>query len=104
MKLSDEQRIAVESKEKQIVVVAASGAGKTRVLTERLKWLLDNGEDPSQIFAITFTNMAAEEMKQRVGDKSNGCYIGTIHGLANWILLRNGIDTSKVIDEEKSEQ
>ena len=104
MKLSDEQRIAVESKEKQIVVVSSAGSGKTRVLTERLKWLLDNGEDPSQIFAITFTNMAAEEMKQRVGDKSNGCYIGTIHGLANWILLRNGIDTSKVIDEENFDQ
>ena len=104
MKLSDEQRIAVESKEKQIIVVSSAGSGKTRVLTERLKWLLDNGEDPSQIFAITFTNMAAEEMKQRIGDKSNGCYIGTIHGLANYILLRNGVDTSKVIDEENFDQ
>lgn len=90
----------METTEKQVVVVAGPGSGKSRVLTERVKWLLDNGEKPSEIFAITFTNMASDEMKQRLGLRAEGCYIGTIHGLANYILLRNGIDTFNFIKDE----
>ena len=71
----------------------------TRVITERLKFLLNSGINPSKIFAITYTNAAAQEMRDRVGNSE--VFIGTIHSLANRILLLNGIDTSNYLEEEE---
>jgi len=73
----------------------------TRVLTERVKYLIESGVKPENIFAITYTNMASQEMEERLGDCARGVFIGTIHSLANKILLMNNIPTFEVIDEER---
>lgn len=99
MELDKEQKLAVETKKRNVLVAAAAGSGKTRVITERLKFLLNSGVDPSKIFAITYTNAAAQEMRNRIGNSE--VFIGTIHSLANRILLLGGIDTSSCLDEEE---
>ena len=99
MDLSFEQLEVVRATEKQIVVVAQAGSGKTRTLTERINHLLQKGVDASKIFAITYTNMAAQEITERLYGKAN-IFAGTIHGLANQILRQNKIDTSEAIAEE----
>ena len=98
--LSTEQLSAVESKSSHIVVVAAAGSGKTRTLTERVNYLLKQGVDPSTIFAITYTNMAAQEMSERLTTCPPSLFIGTIHSLANQILVSNSISTSQEINDE----
>ena len=101
MELSFEQQMAVFTKEKCVLVCAGAGAGKTRCLTERVKYLITEEKvEPSKIFCITFTNMAAEEMRLRLGDIVGDCFIGTIHSLANKILLQSGISTFDAIEEE----
>ena len=90
MILSEEQRKIVNAKEKQIAVIGPPGTGKTRVLTERIKMLLDNGVDPKDIVAITFTNFAANEMKSRLTNCET-MFIGTMHSYAARILSNNGI-------------
>ena len=98
--LSRQQRAIVEATEPYIVVVATAAAGKTRCLAERIKWLLGQGCPASEIVAITFTNAAAEEIQERVGNPP-GLFIGTIHSLANYYLRSAGIDTSKVLNDER---
>ena len=100
IELSKQQRAIVEATEPYIVVVATAAAGKTRCLSERIKWLLSQGVPPEEIVAITFTNAAAEEISDRVGNPS-GLFIGTIHSLANYYLRSAGIDTSKVLNDER---
>lgn len=74
----------------------------TQCLTERVRKWLKDGVDPSQIVAITFTNMAAQEMRERLGNDYNPqMFIGTIHALANKFLLSFGIDTTSLIEQEK---
>ena len=64
--------------------------------------MLRDGIEPSDIGVITFTNLAANELEERLGDDyKDGIYIGTIHGLANKFLTSRGINTSKLIDEEE---
>lgn len=99
MILDKEQKAAVETKKRNVLVAAAAGSGKTRVITERLKFLLNNGADASKIFAITYTNAAAQEMRDRIGNSE--VFIGTIHSLANRILLLNGVDTSDCLNDEE---
>jgi ATP-dependent DNA helicase Rep len=60
--LTEQQRAIVEATESQIVVVATAAAGKTRCITERVRWLLKQGVPGEQIVTITFTNAAAEEI------------------------------------------
>lgn len=102
MQLSYEQETAVKAKESKVVVVAAAGSGKTRIITERIRYLLSIGENPNTIFAITFTNNAAQEMKERLSDlkEINDVFIGTIHSLANKILIKNGIKTAEAIENQ----
>lgn len=69
----------------------------TATLTQRVKEILDSGCNPKDVICITFTNMAAEEMKKRLGDCCHGAYIGTIHGLANNVCIKGGYDTSEWI-------
>ena len=104
MKLSKLQQKIVETNEDKVVVISAAASGKTAVITNRIIYLLEHGADPSKIVMITFTNMAAEEMRKRIGEKSNGVFIGTIHSYANYLLLSYGIDTSKLIETEKFEK
>lgn len=93
------QKQIIESDKDKILVNANPGAGKTRVLIERINYLIDNGMTPRDIYAITFTNAAADEMKSRL--KSKEVFVGTIHSLANQILTSQGIDTSEIIAKEE---
>ena len=99
IQLNKEQENAVKTNKSKVLVAAGAGAGKTRVITERLKYLLSLGENPKNIYAITYTNMAANEMRERVNNPD--IFIGTIHSLANRILMINGIDTSNIIEDEE---
>lgn len=101
MKLSYLQERIVHSTEKNIIVIAAAASGKTRVLTERVKWLLDQGADPNKMVVFTFTNAAAEEIRSRIGEKGKDVFINTIHSYAFNLLLKNGIDAGKAADEER---
>ena len=98
--LSKKQKEIVETTEPCVVVVASAAAGKTRCITERVRWLLGKGVPASEIVTITFTNAAAEEISERLGNPE-GLFIGTIHSLANYYLRASGIDTSKVLNDER---
>lgn len=105
MELSKLQKEIVESKESKIVVMSSAASGKTCVLTERVRFLLNNGVAPSSMAVITFTNLAAEEMRSRLADDyKDGLFIGTIHSLANHMVRSYGIDTSDAIEQEKFER
>ncbi|MFM2022624.1 MAG: hypothetical protein RIR89_16 [Actinomycetota bacterium] len=91
--LNPQQRAAVLHRGPALLIVAGAGSGKTRVLTHRIAHLLATKELwPSQILAITFTNKAANEMKQRVeeliGQVSEGMWIRTFHSACLQILRR----------------
>lgn len=92
--LSDVQKEIVNSNYKNIIVDAAAGSGKTRVLTERVRKLLEDGKDPRSFVVITFTVEAANELKNRLSDVKdiNKCFIGTIHAYANRLLRKSGYD------------
>ena len=100
MELTKAQREIVETTASSVVVIATAASGKTRCLSERVKWLLAQGVPAEEIVAITFTNAAAEEIADRVGNPSN-LFIGTIHSLANYYLCSGGIDTSRVLNDER---
>ena len=95
------QQQIVEKAALKSIVIAAAGSGKTTVLTERVRFLLESNIPSSNIAVLTFTNLAAEEMASRLTTLSNLPFIGTIHSFANQNLLRNKIDTNKLLDEEK---
>src|SRR4026208_1089023 len=91
--LDAEQREAVAHVTGPLLVLAGAGSGKTRVLTTRIAVLLDeHGVPPERIFAVTFTNKAAAEMKQRVAillDRDpTGLWIGPFHSLSARLLRR----------------
>lgn len=100
VELTKQQRAIVEATEPRIVVVASAAAGKTRCITERVRWLLAQGVPADEIVTITFTNAAAEEISERL-DNPAGLFIGTIHSLANYYLRSAGIDTSRLLNDEK---
>ena len=84
--LDGSQQEAVRCTEGPVLIVAGAGSGKTRVLTGRIAWLLENGTEPDRILALTFTKKAAGEMKERiaamVGDrKARRLYMGTFHSV-----------------------
>jgi len=93
--LNPEQRLAVETLDGPVLVLAGAGTGKTRVLTVRIGHILATGRArPSEILAVTFTNKAAREMKQRVGEIVGGVvegmpWLGTFHSIGVKILRRH---------------
>ncbi|MFI0506160.1 DNA helicase PcrA [Streptomyces albogriseolus] len=91
--LNDNQRAAVVHSGSPLLIVAGAGSGKTRVLTHRIAYLLaERGVHPGQILAITFTNKAAGEMKERVeqlvGPRANAMWVMTFHSACVRILRR----------------
>ena len=92
--LNENQKAAVTDESKHIRIIAGAGSGKTRVLTMRIAYLIEQkGVKPYHILAITFTNKAAREMKTRIndmlGDNGTGCHISTIHSLCMRILAED---------------
>jgi DNA helicase-2/ATP-dependent DNA helicase PcrA len=93
-RLNAEQRAAVETLDGPLLVLAGAGTGKTRVLTTRFAHLLMTGRaQPHQVLAVTFTNKAAREMRERVGAilgrPVEGLWLGTFHALAARMLRRH---------------
>lgn len=95
MKLSNEQIKAVTSKCRFIFLLAGAGSGKTRVVIERIKYLIINGINPNDILAITFTRKASEEMKIRLNNDLVN--VNTFHGFCYQMLQKDGFD-KQIID------
>ena len=91
--LNPQQLAAVQAPPGPALVIAGAGSGKTRTLTYRVAYLLENGISPSNILLLTFTNKAAREMLERVEallpDRTAGLWGGTFHSIGNRILRRH---------------
>ncbi len=107
--LNDAQKQAVLHSDGPLLIVAGAGSGKTRVLTHRIARLIRDGALPERILAITFTNKAAGEMKDRVAKllerRATAPWIGTFHALGAWLLRQEakaaGIDPHfSIIDDD----
>jgi DNA helicase II / ATP-dependent DNA helicase PcrA len=93
MNLSERQIEIVNHKDGALLVTASAGSGKTRVLTERIKRLLEEEEGNFHVLALTFTNKTAKEMKDRldgVKDIDRRAFIGTIHGFCHEVIEKHG--------------
>jgi DNA helicase-2/ATP-dependent DNA helicase PcrA len=93
--LNPPQRAAVTADDGPLLIFAGAGSGKTRVLTHRIAWLIQQGRaEPGEILAVTFTNKAAREMRSRVESLVNlsagGIWMGTFHAIGVRILRRDG--------------
>ena len=90
--LNNKQKEAVLATEGPCLVIAGAGSGKTKVLTHKIAYMMANGIKPWNILAITFTNKAANEMKERieklVGDAAKDIWMGTFHSICVKILRR----------------
>jgi ATP-dependent DNA helicase UvrD/PcrA len=103
--LNQPQREAVLATDGPVLVLAGAGTGKTRVITYRVAWLIENGVPGGAILAVTFTNKAAEVMKQRIGDllRASGrgfsdVWVSTFHSLCARLLRREAPHASLSTD------
>ena len=92
--LNKEQQDAVTTMRGTLLILAGAGSGKTKVLTTRIAYMVQNGVLPRDILAVTFTNKAAKEMKERLGfilgEKTvKHMWVGTFHGICGRILREN---------------
>ena len=94
--LNDAQKQAVVAMDGPMMVIAGAGSGKTRVLTYKVAYLISQGVDPFNILALTFTNKAAMEMKNRVaelvGSEAQNVWMGTFHSVFARLLRRDGFN------------
>lgn len=92
-KLNPQQKAAVTLPAESALILAGAGSGKTRVLTTRIAWLIEQNVSPMEILAVTFTNKAAKEMLTRItasiAVNTRGMWVGTFHGLCNRMLRRH---------------
>ncbi|OEH85249.1 ATP-dependent DNA helicase PcrA [Desulfuribacillus stibiiarsenatis] len=110
--LNPEQRLAVTTTNGPVLIMAGAGSGKTRVLTHRIAYLIEQGVAPWSILAVTFTNKAAKEMKERVqrivGPKGHDVWVSTFHSLCVRILRKDieklGYDSSFTILDSSDQQ
>lgn len=101
--LNESQKRAVLHKDGPLLVLAGAGAGKTRAIAYRVAYLVSQGVEPERILAITFTNKAAEEMKERI--KHVMPFVSTFHSLCAYLLRKSGrkigiIKNFTILDEE----
>ena len=92
--LNKEQKEAVQTTQGPLLILAGAGSGKTKVLTTRIAYMIQQGVRPRNILAVTFTNKAAKEMKERIGkiigeDTVKYMWVGTFHGICGRILREN---------------
>lgn len=92
--LNKEQQEAVKTTQGPLLILAGAGSGKTKVLTTRIAYMIKQGVRPRNILAVTFTNKAAKEMKERIGkiigeDTVKYMWVGTFHGICGRILREN---------------
>lgn len=93
MGLNEEQQAAVSHSEGQLLVRAGPGSGKTHVIIEKVNRLVARGIPPESILCMTFTERAADEMRQRLGPSTGEVWVGTIHSLCLEILKENRVKT-----------
>ena len=108
-KLNDQQRVAVEYVDGPSLVIAGAGSGKTRVLTYKIVYLLEHGYMPYRILALTFTNKAAQEIRERIEKTLNVGHIkmsiSTVHSFCSRVLREeckaiNYPSSFSIIDED----
>lgn len=92
--LNNQQQEAVKTTQGPLLILAGAGSGKTKVLTTRIAYMIRQGVRPRNILAVTFTNKAAKEMKERIGkiigeDTVKYMWVGTFHGICGRILREN---------------
>lgn len=100
MELTNIQKQIITTEESKVLVLSSAASGKSRVIVERIRYLLQKGVDPSKIVAITFTNNAASVMYERLG-YPDGLFIGTVHSYCNYLLRGGAIDTTDIIKQER---
>lgn len=103
MNLDKQQQAIVESNASKICVIAGAGSGKTGTTVERVRKLLKDGHNPAGFVCITFTKMAAQEMRSRLSDipGHDKMFIGTIHAFAYRILAKAGIKAELLTPERE---
>ena len=100
MEFTEIQRQIISTDKPKVLVLSSAASGKSAVIVERIRYLLEQGVDPSKIVAITFTNNAASVMYERLG-YPNGLFIGTVHSYCNYLLRGGAVDTTKILNEER---
>ena len=100
MQFTEMQKQIITTDKPKVLVLSSAASGKSAVIVERIRYLLNQGVDPSEIVAITFTNNAASVMYERLG-YPNGLFIGTVHSYCNYLLRGGAVDTTKILNEER---
>lgn len=100
IELTKTQEQIVKTNKSKVLVMSSAASGKSRVIVERIKYLLEQGVDPSKIVAITFTNNAASVMYERLG-YPNGLFIGTVHSYCSYLLRGGAVDIANILNEER---
>jgi superfamily I DNA/RNA helicase len=100
MQFTEMQKQIITTDKPKVLVLSSAASGKSAVIVERIRYLLEQGVNPSEIVAITFTNNAASVMYERLG-YPNGLFIGTVHSYCNYLLRGGAVDTTKILSEER---